>query len=123
MTPSLLHLNGRRAVEPEAEGKLLQVWDKFISNLMAAVGIYQVMPASYYSVCDPMMSSGVWILGCMLSICLMQQATVPTDLTSQPSPLRKHMETGFEALMGTMAGFAKMWPISRKLLGRFSSIL
>lgn len=122
MTPSLLHLNGRRAVEPEAEGKLLQVWDKFISNLMAAVGIYQVMPASYYSVCDPMMSSGVWILACMLSICLMQQATVPTDLTSQPSPLRKHMETGFEALMGTMAGFAKMWPISRKLLASLESL-
>lgn len=116
--PLMCALNER---EPNSHGKLVNLWDQFVLHLLAAVDIIRAMPASYYSICDPMMSSGVWILGCVLSLCMMYKAHIVPAIGTQASVTRAEMETGFQALMDTLVGFAKMWPTARKMRGRFIS--
>ncbi|EOD51952.1 putative fungal specific transcription protein [Neofusicoccum parvum UCRNP2] len=117
--PLMCALNER---EPNSHGKLVNLWDQFVLHLLAAVDIIRAMPASYYSICDPMMSSGVWILGCVLSLCMMYKAHIVPAIGTQASVTRAEMETGFQALMDTLVGFAKMWPTARKMRESLESV-
>ncbi|EKG17550.1 Transcription factor fungi [Macrophomina phaseolina MS6] len=108
----LLHLHDNLPTSPETEARLSQLWSGCVSHILAAVDLFRVMPPSYCSFSEPLMSCAGWILGCMLTICIMHRQPGMQD---HAPDLALQMETGYEALLNILGECARMWPLSRKL--------
>lgn len=72
------------------------------------------MPTAYYCTYDPMMSSSIWILGCMTSVCIMLQAPPGSEYAER----REELETALNVLTSCLSGFSDFWSISKKMLGK-----
>lgn len=93
---------------------VLRLWRALTLHLQAAAAAVQAMPTAYYCTYDPMMSSSIWILGCMTSVCLMLQ--VPPG--SEYAERREELETALNVLTSCLSGFSNFWDISKKMLGK-----